>query len=124
MRTSTIVLLSICIVLGLIVLSIIGYGVGLFKKNVTDSAFIRYEEFQEIYNTCQKLNTDIGIIKKLPENDKMFEQFSKVQRVASLQQHLNRWVEEYNGKSKMWNRALWKSQTLPYQLSVNQFPNY
>lgn len=92
--------------------------------NVVDTAFIRYEEFQEIYNTCEKINTDLGIIHRVDENDKMFEQFSKAQRIAALQSNLNRWVEDYNAKSKMWNRSIWKSSTLPYQLTVQQFSNY
>lgn len=112
------------IVVCLVILSIFSYTIGLFKTNVTDSAFIRYEEYQEIFNTCQKLNTDLGIIKGLSETDKMFEQFSKEQRISTIKMQLNRWVEDYNAKSKMWNRSLWKSGTLPYQLSVNQFSNY
>jgi hypothetical protein len=86
-------------------------------------AIVKYEEFQEIYNTCEKLNTDLGIIQTLPEDDKMFEQFSKLQRISTIQQQLNRWVEDYNGKSKMWNRSMWKSASLPYQLSINNFSN-
>jgi len=93
-------------------------------EKVVDTAFVRYEEFQEIYNTCEKINTDLGIMKDLPSDDKMFEQFSKTQRVATLKSQLNRWVEDYNSKSKMWNRSIWKSNTLPYQLTVNQFSNY
>ena len=84
-------------------------------------AVIVYEEFQEIYNTCSKLNTDLCNMKALPETDKMFEQFSKAQRILAIQTNLNRWVEDYNAKSKMWGRSLWKSNALPYQLSVNQF---
>lgn len=80
-----------------------------------------YEEFQEIYNTCSKLNTDLCNMKDLPENDKMFEQFSKAQRVLAIKTQLNRWVEDYNAKSKMWGRALWKSNELPYQLTNEQF---
>jgi hypothetical protein len=82
-----------------------------------DDAVIVYEEYQEIYNTCSKLNTDLC-------NDKMFEQFSKTQRILSIKTQLNRWVEEYNSKSKMFGRQLWKSNELPYQLSVNQFNCY
>ena len=74
---------------------------------IVDTAFIRYEEFQEIYNTCEKVNTDLGIMKELPPDDVMFEQFSKTQRVATLKSQLNRWVEDYNAKSKMWNRSIW-----------------
>lgn len=94
------------------------------STQVIDNAIIHYEEFQEIYNTCQKLNTDLAIISATPETDKQFDQFSKTQRLNSIKQNLNRWVEDYNAKSKMWNRALWKSNSLPYQLDVNQFSNY
>jgi hypothetical protein len=106
-----------------IVISIIGF-VMTRAIRTTDKAFIRYEEYQEIYNTCVKLNTDLCRMKELPEEDKMFEQFSKAQRVIAIQTGLNRWIEEYNAKSKMWNRALWKSDALPYQLSVEQFSCY
>ncbi len=89
-----------------------------------ENATIVYEEFQEIFNTCSKLNTDLGIIEATPDTDKQFEQFSKAQRLNAIKQNLNRWVEDYNGKSKMWGRSLWKSSTLPYQLSVNDFSNF
>lgn len=94
------------------------------STQIVDNGIIHYEEFQEIYNTCQKLNTDLAIIQQTPETDKQFEQFSKSQRLNSIKQNLNRWVEDYNAKSKMWNRSLWKSNALPYQLDVNQFSNY
>lgn len=106
----------------IITLSFIGFIVHKFKEAThIEDAVQNYEQYQEIYNTCQKLNTDLCVMKKLPENDKMFEQFSKTQRIVSIQTNLNRWVEEYNAKSKMWGRSLWKSNELPYQLSVNQF---
>ena len=82
------------------------------------------QEYQEIYNTTTRLNTDLGNMQSLPENDKMFEQFSKAQRINTIKTQLNRWVEDYNAKSKMWGKSLWKSQSLPYQLDVNQFSNY
>lgn len=89
-----------------------------------DNGIIHYEEFQELYNTCVKLNTDLCNMKELPETDKMFEQFSKAQRLNTLRTQLNRWVEDYNAKSKMWNRSLWKSNSLPYLLQTNQFNCY
>lgn len=95
------------------------------KKAIhADDAVETYEEFQSIYNTCQKLNTDLSIIQSTPDDDKQFEQFSKAQRLNAIKQNLNRWVEEYNAKSKMWGRSLWKSKSLPYQLSVTDFSNY
>lgn len=86
-----------------------------------DSAVINYEEFQEIYNTCYKINTDICNMEDIPSDDPMFSQFSKQQRILALKTQLNRWVEEYNAKSKMWGRALWKSNELPHQLNNKQF---
>lgn len=87
-------------------------------------AVIVYEEYQEIYNTCQKLNTDLCNMKSLDEKDVMFEQFSKAQRVNTIKTQLNKWVEDYNAKSKMWGRSLWKSSALPYELNVNDFNCY
>jgi uncharacterized membrane protein YfbV (UPF0208 family) len=94
------------------------------SERIVTTGIVRYEEFQEIYNTCQKLNTDLDIIQQTPESDKQFEQFSKAQRLNAIKQNLNRWVEDYNAKSKVWTRSMWKSNTLPYQLSVKDFPNY
>ena len=109
-----------------IVVFIISMAFFLISKSVKviDSTIIHYEEFQETYNTCQKLNTDLCNMKDIPENDKMFKQFSKTQRLNTIKTNLNRRVEDYNSKSKMWNRSLWKSNELPYQLSLKQFNCY
>jgi hypothetical protein len=110
-------------VIGLvIVLSIGGFVVHKFREAThVDTAVLNYEEYQEIYNTCVKINTDICNMKDVPETDPMFSQFSKAQRILALRTNLNRWIEEYNAKSKMWGRALWKSSSLPYQLSNQEF---
>lgn len=108
-----------------VVLSIIGFLWSKTKQAAhVDDAVQTYEQFQEIYNTCEKLNTDLCNMQELPADDVMFQQFSKAQRINTLKTQLNRWVEDYNAKSKMWGRALWKSDKLPYQLSVNQFNCY
>ena len=89
-----------------------------------DDAVQNYEQYQEIYNTCVKLNTDLCNYTQAPENDPMFQQFSKTQRILAIKTQLNRWVEDYNAKSKMWGRSLWKSKALPYQLNVQEFSCY
>lgn len=114
------------IILGtLIIFSIIGFGFRACNKSEEAThlkdAVIVYEEFQEIYNTCSKLNTDLCNMKALDEKDVMFEQFSKAQRVNTIKTQLNRWVEDYNAKSKMFGRSLWKSSQLPYQLTNQEF---
>lgn len=92
--------------------------------NSVENSISSYEEYQNIYNTCIKLNTDLDILQKTPDTDKQFEQFSKAQRINTVKTNLNRWVEDYNSKSKQKNKSLWKSSELPYQLSVEQFSNY
>lgn len=110
-------------VIGLsIVMSIGGFIVHKMREATRiDTAVQNYEEFQEIYNTCTKINTDLCNMKNVPETDPMFEQFSKAQRILTLRTNLNKWIEEYNAKSKMWGRSLWKSNSLPYQLSNQEF---
>lgn len=94
------------------------------KSTDPDHIINNYEEFQSMYNACVKLNGDLGTIRAVPDTDPMFAQFSKNAMIAQKKQLLNRWVEEYNAKSKMINRNLWKSRALPYQLSVDDFSNY
>ena len=117
------------IILWLIGLSLVVSGVIFTCNKFTqathiDDAVIVYEEYQEIFNTCSQINTDLCNYNAAPANDPMFQQFSKAQRILALKANLNRWVETYNAKSKMWGRALWKSSKLPYELSVNDFNCY
>lgn len=83
-----------------------------------------YEEFQEIYNTCQKVDADLKTICGMSDGDAMFSQFSKGAMITQKRQLMTRWVNEYNAKSKMYTRSLWKSPSLPYQLNEEHFPNY
>lgn len=92
--------------------------------NVVDTGLVRYQDFQELYDACESINTQICQIKDVDENDKMFEMFSKNQRITGLQAQLSRRIAEYNAKSKVVTHSVWKSNTLPYQLSVNQFSCY
>ena len=115
-----IVILSIAIMIGLWI-----FGHSMYHADkIAQNAIVNYEEFQEIYNTCRKINSDLGNIKGVPSTDKMFDMTSKEAMLVSKRQQMNRWVEEYNAKSKMWNRNVWKSDKLPYQLSANEFSNY
>jgi|ERR1700722_3432546 len=127
MRTFGIISLSF---LGLIILSVFLFTCGIIcagaahvQKSVED-AVISYDDYWDMYHTCEKLNTDLGIIETTPDNDKQFEQFSKSQRENAIKQNLNRWVQEYNAKSKHIDKRYWKSPDLPYELSVNNFSNY
>jgi hypothetical protein len=121
------IMLGLIILVGLsVVLFTCNVG-GIFAKHVTNSmenAVISYDEYQDINQTCVKLNTDLGIVQATPDTDKQFDQFSKSQRINTIKINLNRWVEEYNAKSKHIDKKWWKSSELPYRLDVNQFSNY
>lgn len=106
-----------------VVVSVVGFFMSR-SVDVVDNGIVHYEEFQEIYNTCQKINTDLATVRAVDEKDRMFDQFSKNAQIAQKRQQMSRWVEEYNGKSRMINRSIWKSSSLPYQLSTDQFSNY
>ena len=122
--------ITMACIFGFILLCALGIGCHLFGIGMShvyksaEDAVVNYDEFQAEYNTCNKLNTDLGIIERTPDNDKQFEQFSKAQRINAIEQNLNRWVETYNEKSKEIDKNLWKSHSLPYQLSVNDFSNF
>jgi len=89
-----------------------------------DKIINNYEEFQSIHNTLKKLDSDLKTICETPDSDAMFSQFSKASMVAQKKQYMTRWAEEYNAKSKMITRSLWKSPSLPYQENVEDFANY
>src|SRR5438445_481428 len=85
-------------VIGLVfVISAVTWFFSRTEKTI-ETGIVRYEEFQEINNTITKLNADLCNIKDVSETDKMFEQFSKAQRINTLRGQINRWVEDYNAK--------------------------
>jgi hypothetical protein len=86
-----------------------------------DTGLVRYQEFQEIYGTCESLKTKICNLKEIPEKDKMFNDISKDAQLTGLRNNLARWVNEYNSKSKLINFSVWKSDRLPYTLAVENF---
>lgn len=115
------------LIIGFLIIGFVISGIAFIMNRsvaVVDNGIVHYEEFQELYNTCVKLNTDLCNMKDVAETDVMFQQFSKAQRINTIKSQLNRWTEDYNAKSKMWNRSLWKSNSLPYQLSTSQFSCY
>ena len=120
----------VLVICALLLITVLGFGMkscNIFGSHVTKSmenAVVSYNEYEDIYATCVKLNEDLGIMKNTPENDPQFNQFSKSQRVNQIKMNLNRWVNEYNSKSKHIDKKFWKSNELPYKLETNQFINY
>lgn len=120
----------VMVILVLAELTLLSFGFrscSIFQGHVENSmqnAVISYDEYQNIYGTCKQLDADLGVIKATPDNDPQFEQFSKAQRVNAIKQNLNRWIAEYNAKSKHIDKKWWKSNDLPYELTSNHFSNY
>lgn len=105
----------------LVAISIAGF---IFTRSVqvVDTGLVRYQEFQEIYNTCESLKTKICNLKDIPDSDTMFQNNpSKAAQINGLRNNLARWVNEYNAKSKLINFNVWKSNNLPYELNVERF---
>ncbi len=88
-----------------------------------DTGLVRYQEFQEIYNTTLQIDQNYCNLFVIEEDDKMFKDFSKSQQLLALRNSLNRWIGEYNAKSALINFNVWKSKELPRQLNVKQ-PQY
>ena len=114
-------------ILILIVLSFTVRTCNIAEKHVTNSmenAVISYDEYQDIYNTCKQIDDDLGVMRTTPDTDPQFQNFSKASRVNALKMNLNRWVNEYNAKSKHIDKKFWKSEELPYKLKNTDFSNY
>ncbi len=127
MKTVGYVFLGIIAIIALIVGSFTCNLLGIGAKHVENSvqnAVSSYDEYQDIYATCDQLNANLGILNSTPDNDKQFEQISKAARINQVKMQLNRWVQEYNAKSKHIDKKFWKSDKLPYQLSINDYSNY
>lgn len=122
--------ITVLVLLGLVMLSIIGFAVkscSIARDHAyksMENAVISYDEYQDIYGTCKQIDSDLGVLKATPDNDPQFSQFSKTQRINTMKQNMNRWVAEYNAKSEHVDKKWWKSSTLPQTLTVAQFSNY
>lgn len=108
------------------VLLVVGGVTWFFTRTdqVVTNGITDYEYFQSMYNSANEANTKLCALRALPDSDPSFEQFSKGQQVLSLQGKLTHIVEEYNAKSRVWTRSMWKSKTLPYELTVNDYSCY
>jgi len=123
MKTFKIIGICIAVFLGIWVLTFSGIFMGHVNRSA-ENAVVSYDEYWDIYHTCEKINADLGVMESTPDSDAQFAQFSKAQRVNAMKQQMNRWVNEYNAKSNHIDKKWWKSDKLPYALSVNDFPNY
>ena len=127
MRTFGYIMLGLLIIIGLAVSGFVMKSCSIAENHIENSmenAVISYDEYQNIYGACQQINSDLKVLKDTPDNDPQFEQFSKAQRINTMKQNLNRWITEYNAKSKHIDKKWWKADNLPQTLSTSLFENY
>lgn len=115
------------VIMALIILSLVvktcSAGMGVFDKTVnSDNIIESYEEYEEMYSTCEKICDDIRILSLVSAEEYNKDTgFSKSERLIALKANLNRWIREYNAKSRMFRKNMWKSKKLPHQLSISHF---
>jgi len=127
MRTFGFISAAVGIILLLVVLSFGVRSCSIAQEHAyksMENAVISYDEYQDIYNTCLKIDMDLKAVKEMDASDPSFENFSKAQRINALRSNLNRWITDYNAKSYHIDKKLWKSSSLPQTLSTNDFLNY
>lgn len=122
MKTFQVIGIMVIVLLVFAISWVFSKGCGVADK-VTDPEHIisSYEEYENIYNTCKQICTNIQTIQNSKEDN--VGGFSKEQRIVALQNQLSRWVNEYNSKSKQITRNMWKSSNLPYQLNYETICN-
>jgi len=124
--------------LGILLLGIIGLGVGVIFKpfdiisKVTNSDRIinNYEWFQQQYHDIIAIELKIAIADKEViqfkidagvRKDWTFEDKNELSRLQSISSGLkyqaNDMIAQYNAKSKMITRSLWKSSELPFNIN-------
>ena len=92
--------------------------------SVVDNAFINYEAFHDLYNSIKAIDQKICNHIKIPADDKAYKDLSKAAQITGLRNLMEQRISDYNSKSHQWNRSMWKSSELPYQLEASGFHCY
>ena len=80
-----------------------------------------YEDYQTLYDDCRSLCKKIDNLSKLTSETS--GGFSKEERLLALQNRMEELIAEYNAKSKMITRKMWKSSSLPHSLDSKTICN-
>lgn len=107
-------LITIIIVLSLLtgIITMIA-GIGPFgriaQRTMSGDAIVNnYEEFHRLYDTIQAQIRNVNIMRQMDTD--------QITLTGTIMQ-VNNLIADYNAKSRMITRNMWKSNTLPYQLS-------
>lgn len=87
------------------------------KLTTPDHIINSYEWYEESYSAIKNQCTQISILEK--STQKSSGGFSTSERILNLKNKLSSQVEEYNAKSRMITKSMWKSPKLPYQIDFN-----
>jgi len=88
-------------------------GIGPFgriaQRTMSGDAIVNnYEEFHRLYDTIQAQIRNVNIMRQMDTD--------QITLTGTIMQ-VNNLIADYNAKSRMITRNMWKSNTLPYQLS-------
>jgi len=68
-----------------------------------------YHEFEDLYQTIK--GNKATLIMRINSG----EQFKDLAQEVMI---INDWISRYNARSRQYDRAMWKSESLPYQLEL------
>ena len=88
----------------------------------TQQIIQNYENFYQMNTDIKAMASNVKIAKakldRLKPGDPGYDQANI--EYSGIQMNLNNLVSEYNSKSKMITRNLWKASDLPYQMSAEE----
>ena len=104
-----------------ILIAFLGKGAAVVDKATDPDAIIyNYEWFEQTYNDVLKMDrqilqykTELQEIDKDKERELYYRKFTELSGLRAIRENL---VSEYNAKSKMISRKMWKSKELPREI--------
>ncbi len=117
------VLITLGVIASLILLTVVSKTCSVVDEvTSTENIITSYEEYENMYSSCEKICDDIKVLRGVSSEDYSKDTgFSKSDRLIALETNLNRWIREYNAKSRQITKNLWKSKALPHQLEREDF---
>lgn len=107
------------VILGFLFLGISGCGV-LSHVTSTQQIIQNYENFYTMHNDIKAMAKNVKIAEQKYNKAGEATKAQAEIEYFGIQQNLNNMISEYNAKSRMITRSLWKAQDLPYQITLEE----
>lgn len=112
----------VLLILGIGVMSLLPSCGVISHVTSTQSIIQNYENYYTMNNDIKAMAGNVKILKqkfdRLKPGDPGYDQANI--EYTGAQMNLNNMISEYNAKSKMITRSLWKAQDLPYQMTLEE----